>query len=55
MPIARRLFTALAVAALGIATSVAEAEGLPCIIFTTPEQLTRDLVERGILPVEQQA
>ncbi|MBX3083667.1 MAG: HAD family phosphatase [Anaerolineae bacterium] len=36
-------------------TSVAEAEGLPCILFTSPEQLKRELVERGILPVQQQA
>jgi putative hydrolase of the HAD superfamily len=36
-------------------TSVAEAEGLPCIVFTSPEQLTRELTERGILPVPEQA
>jgi putative hydrolase of the HAD superfamily len=36
-------------------TLVAEAEGLPCIVFTSPEQLNRELVERGILPIQQEA
>jgi putative hydrolase of the HAD superfamily len=36
-------------------TSVAEALGLPCIVFMSPEQLLRDLDARGILPLKLQA
>jgi putative hydrolase of the HAD superfamily len=36
-------------------TVVAESVGLPCIVFSSPSQVIRELDERGILPVRQQA